>query len=136
MIGGGDQHPARAGAKLARLAELLLEEHRVLVSVARIRFEDQLLARNAERGEQRRGPRGFAVGLVEDSGIATGKGDLGLREAPREHRGLDDALAGLVQRRRMPRRADQPILYAAEQDEAGGCRWRVEIGAREAVLER
>ena len=37
---------------------------------------------------------------------------------------------------RLPRGADQPVLRAAEQDEAGRRRWRIEIGAREAVLER
>jgi len=46
MIGRGDEDPTRAGAKKPSLGKFLLEEYRILVSVARVRLEDQLLARH------------------------------------------------------------------------------------------
>jgi hypothetical protein len=136
VIGRGDEEPSLAGAKFPLPRELLLEERRVLVGIAGIGFEDQPLARNAHIGQERLRPRGLAVGLIEDAGIAAGESDLGLGKAPCEDGGLNHALAGLVQGRGAPRGADEPILGAAENDEAGGGRRLVEIGAGKAILER
>ena len=115
---------------------LLLEEGGVLIRVARLRLEDKPVRRNAERGEQRLGPLGLAVSLIENAGIAAGEGDFGFRVAAGKDRGLDHPLRRLVQRGRLPRAAHEPVFGAAENDEAGGRRRRVEIGARKPVLER
>jgi hypothetical protein len=92
--------------------------------------------RHAERGEQRLRAFRFAARLIENTGIAPREGDLRFGEAAGEHCRFDHALGGLVERRGAARAADKPVLGATQHDETRGRRRSVEIGAREAVLER
>ena len=136
MIGGGNQEPARVRIKLAELLQFLFEERGVLVSIARIRFQNEPVAGDAKLRQQHRGAFSFGIGFVENAGITAGEGDFGVWKSLGQDGAFEKTLARLVQGRHTARASHQPVVGATKDNDPGGRRRSVEIGPREAVLQR
>src|SRR4029078_4594246 len=133
VMGRGNQDPSFAGSEIALLDQHLFEEDRILVSVARRRFEDQSIFCDTHCGEERFCALSLAARLVKNTCVTACERDFRVREALRQDGPLDDPLRSLAYPSRMACRADH--LGAAKDDEAWGRRRTVEIGPRETVLE-
>src|SRR5262245_6731745 len=96
VIGRGNQDPSFAGAEVALLGQLLFEEDRILVSVARRCFEDQPIFCDTHCGEKGFCALSLAARLVKNTCVTACERDLRVGEALRQDGPLDDPLRSLV----------------------------------------